>query len=155
MKSFRYIFAIIASLVLLIPGNIQSQITSISPGQKAPYSIGFTAGSASPTTVTIGKQKGYYTALASGTIIGFNFSIDAGTATVKTWKIAAGVAVPTVANLISTAGVAISTGTHLDSTTVSDFTTVAVAAGDVFAFDLISASTATDLTFNIKIMPTK
>lgn len=152
MKSFRHIFAIIASLLLLSPSITQSQVSPVGAAVKAAYSIAFTAG-ASGAPVTVGQQKGYYTALAAGNITGWNISLDTGTATFKVWKIAAGTAVPTIANVINTSGLNIASGTHIESATVSDFTTVAVAAGDVFAFDLISATTATNITCAIRVMP--
>lgn len=147
----KFIFAIIASFLLLSLSIGQSQITPISPGQKVPFSIGFTNSGA----IATGKQKGYYTALVACTIVGYNISVDTGTVTVKTWKRAAGTAVPTIANLISTSGVSLSSGTHIESTTVSDFTTVTVAAGDIFCFDITAISGPTEISFALKIMPVK
>lgn len=112
-------------------------------------SIGFTT--ASPTT---GKQTGYVTFPLAGTITGWSISVDAGTATVTTWKVATGTAVPTVSNTISTAGVAISSGTSVRSTTVSDFTSTTVSAGDIFAFNISAVATAAQITFLLEITVT-
>ncbi len=121
-----------------------------SAGIKPP---GFTADGAG-SALTTGKRKGFSTCPIKGTITGWSIGLDAGTATVKVWKIATGTAVPTIANVINTSGVAISTGTYVRSATVTDFTSTAVAAGDVFAFDLTAVATATELTFQLEITPT-
>jgi len=83
------------------------------------------------------------------TIAGWSIVVDKGTATVKTWKVATGTAIPTASNSISTSGVSISTGTVIESTTVSDFTTTAVSAGDIIAADLSAVSSATAITFQL------
>ncbi|MGH3430900.1 MAG: hypothetical protein ACRDQZ_25580 [Mycobacteriales bacterium] len=75
-------------------------------------------------------------------ITAYNLAVDAGTITVKFWKIARGTAIPTVSNSISTSGVSISTGTAVHSTTLSDFTATSVAAGDVMAMNVTAASGA-------------
>jgi len=67
------------------------------------------------------------------------------------WKRATGTAVPTVANNINTSGVAITSGTYVFSSSVSDFTTTAVAAGDIFAFEITAVSGATKITFGLDI----
>ena len=56
--------------------------------------------------------------------------------TFKLWKKATGTAIPTVADAINTSGVSISSGTHIRSATVSDFTTTAVAANDMIIVQL-------------------
>lgn len=87
------------------------------------------------------------------TITAWQYQLDlADTATVSTWKVATGTASPTVANTISTAGVGISTGTAVKSTTLTDFTTTAIAAYDLIAFSLdASGGVATQLTFSLGI----
>jgi hypothetical protein len=67
-------------------------------------------------------------------------STTAETVTVKFWKVASGTALPTVSNVISTAGVSLSTGTAVKSTTVTDFTTTAVAADDWLAATLTAVT---------------
>lgn len=104
------------------------------------------------TAIPTGKIKGFATAKYSGTITAFIFTLDTGTATVKVWKIAAGTAKPTAANSINTNGVAISTGTHVRSTTLADFTTTTVTAGDVFAVNVEGVTgTPTELSFELEI----
>ena len=101
------------------------------------------------SAISTGKVKGYWTCPFAGTIAGYNISVDTGTCTVKTWKVATGTAVPTIANVISTSGVAISSGTHVTSTTTSDFTTTTVAAGDIFAWDITAVASVTQMTFEL------
>ncbi len=85
-----------------------------------------------------------------GTITGFIISADQGTATLKVWKKATGTAIPTIADVINTSGVSLATGTHIDSTTVTDFTTTTVSIGDQFMAQITAVSGgATDITFQI------
>ena len=77
------------------------------------------------------------------TITAWSISVDTGTATVKFWKKATGTTIPTVADVINTSGVSISSGTHVRSTTVTDFTTTAISANDLFRCDLTAVSGAT------------
>jgi hypothetical protein len=111
---------------------------------------GFTIDGAG-SAITTGKVKGFFTAPYSGTITGWSIVVDAGTATVKVWKIASGTAKPTAANSINTSGVAISSGTAVRSSTVTDFTSTAVTAGDIFAYNIEAVATATELTFELEI----
>ncbi len=87
----------------------------------------------------------------SGTITGYSISADTGTCTLKTWKRANGTAIPTIANVISTSGVSLSTGTHIRSSTVTDFTTINVTEGDMFMAQVTATSGATDITFQVEI----
>lgn len=64
------------------------------------------------------------------------------TATIKFWKIAAGTTLPTVSNSINTSGVSLSTGGAIESTTVTDFTTKAVAFNDLMAANLTAVGGA-------------
>ncbi len=87
-----------------------------------------------------------------GTITGFIISADQGTCTLKVWKKATGTAIPTIADVINTIGVSLATGTHIDSTTVTDFTTTTVSIGDQFMAQITAVSGgATDITFQIPI----
>lgn len=81
------------------------------------------------------------------TIAASILSVDAGTATVKTWKIASGTAIPTVANNISISGISISSGTSLPTPNASDFTTTTVTKNDIFIFNLFAVSGATQVNF--------
>ncbi len=87
----------------------------------------------------------------SGTITGYSISANTGTCTLKTWKKANGTAIPTIADVISTSGVSLSTGTHIRSSTVSDFTTTTVTAGDMFMAQVTATSGPTDITFQVEI----
>lgn len=113
-------------------------------------SVGFTADGAGSAIAT-GKVKGYATCSQAGTITAWSVGVNTGTCTIRVWKVASGTAVPTVSNNINTAGVAISSGTYVRSTTVTDFTTTAVAANDIFAFEITALSSATELTFKLEI----
>ena len=127
--------------------------TGANPSFKADYAkvrtIGF-----STTAAATGQQGAYVVVPVAGTITGWSIAANAGTCTVQTWKIAAGTAVPTVANSISTAGVSLATGTMIQSTTVTDFTTTTVAAGDTFVFYLSAASGVSLLDFQLQITVT-
>lgn len=112
--------------------------------------VGFTVDGAG-STISTGKAKGFFTCPFPGTIVGWNIVVDTGTCTIQTWKIATGTAKPTVANSISTSGVAISTGTAVHSTDVTDFTSATVTANDIFAFNIGTISGPTELSFNLQI----
>lgn len=113
-----------------------TNLTGIPTTRTVQFSFGTPGGSAISAGV-LGYQRMPYacTGLASWSI-----TVDAGTATVKTWKIASGTAIPTTSNSISTSGVAISTGTNITSTTVTDFTTQTTTANDIIAADLSAVS---------------
>lgn len=114
--------------------------------------VGFT--SFDSTAVATGKTKGFVTVPYAGAITGWNITTDAGTCTVKTWKIATGTAKPTIANVISTSGVSLSSGTAVRSSTVTDFTSTTVSAGDIFAWDITAVSGVKELTFELEITKT-
>jgi len=86
------------------------------------------------------------------TISAWNISVaPSGTATVAVWKIAAGTAIPTVANSINTSGVSLASGTSIRSTTLSDFTTLAVAANDIFIISLTAVGgSPTAVNFSVE-----
>jgi len=99
-------------------------------------------------------QKGYVTCPFAGTIVGWSITADTGTCTFDIWKIATGTAVPTVANTITaSAKPALATGTAIHSTTLTSWTT-AVAANDIFGFNLDAISGATKLTLVLQINKT-
>jgi hypothetical protein len=95
---------------------------------------------------------GGFTVPAACTIASWDIDLSpSDTATVKTYKVATGTTHPTSTNSISTSGVSITTGGHVHSTTLTDFTTTAAAAYDVFAFALTAVGgTATQLTFSLE-----
>jgi hypothetical protein len=98
-----------------------------------------------PAGLSSGTAVANYTLLTvpfACTLKSYSLGIDTGTITVKFWKIATGTAIPTVSNVINTSGVSISSGTAIQSTTMSDFTTTAVAAYDIMAMDITAVSSA-------------
>jgi hypothetical protein len=104
------------------------------------HAIAFPFGTPSGAALTAGVL-GYLTIPFSCSITGWSIQVDAGTATVKFLKVAAGTAIPTIgANSINTSGVAIAANTVIQSTTLSDFTTTTVTAGDILAADLITTA---------------
>lgn len=110
-------------------------------------SFGSTAAGAPALTA---PNVGYVTVPYACTISAWNISVNAGTATVDIWKIATGTAVPTVANTITSAAVpAISSGTSIHSTTLTGWTT-AVAANDIFGFNLQAVATATFVNLTVE-----
>lgn len=122
------------------------------PSQRA-WSFVFSNGG---SALTSGQLSGTFTSPISCTLnfwdidTQVNNAPGADTATVKTYKIASGTTSPGVGNSISTSGVSISTGSHVHSTTMTDFTTQAVSQYDVLAFDLSAVGgTATQVTFTL------
>lgn len=94
----------------------------------------FTTGTSTP--VTTGGVV-YWVIPYACTIKGYSIqAIPADTATVKFWRVATGTTVPTSSNSISTSGVSLATGSAIDSTTVTDFTSTAVSANDHLAITL-------------------
>lgn len=134
--------------------NLQSSISSVPTAALATNTkvriIGGTKDGGG-LAISSGKIKGFVQVPYSGTITAWAIGVDAGTATMKAWKVAAGTAVPTSSNSINTSGVAISSGTYIRSTTVTDFTTTTVTANDIFAFNIETVATATELTFQLEI----
>lgn len=127
----------------------QQSVKAYVDGKTRKLVIGFTAFDA--TAVSTGKVKGFFTCPNAGSITAWSFVVDAGTATVKVWKIASGTAKPTAANAINTSGVAISSNTAVRSTTLTDFTTTTVTANDIFAFNIEAISGVTEITFQLEI----
>jgi hypothetical protein len=108
-----------------------------------PRGISFTIGDPGGSALASGATTTDYVTVPFGcTISAYNLAIDAGTVTVKFWKIATGTAIPTSSNSISTSGVSISSGTAIHSTTTSDFTTTTVTANDIMAMNVSTVSTA-------------
>ena len=98
--------------------------------------IGCIFGDAATGSALTTSETCYVRSPVACTIIGWSILADAGTATVKTWRVATGgTAIPVAGNSISTSGVALSTGTAVYSTTVSDWTSTAISANDLLAFN--------------------
>lgn len=74
------------------------------------------------------------------------------TATIKVLDIASGTTSPGTGNSINTSGVSISTGSHVHSTTLSDFTSTTPSQWDVIAFDLYATGgVAGQVTFTLSL----
>lgn len=107
------------------------------------HAISFSIGTPGGTALTAGATTTDYISVPFAcTINRYTLMIDAGTITVKFWKVALGTAIPTSGNSINTSGVGISSGTAITSTTLSDFTTTSVAANDAIAMNVTAVSTA-------------
>jgi hypothetical protein len=114
------------------------------------FTIGFgkDGGGSTLSTSTIATA---WTAPVGYTIVGYNLSADAGTFTVKFWKIAAGTAIPTISDVINTSGLSLASGTHLRSSTTSDFTTTTITAGDIIMCAITAVATATWITVGLEV----
>ncbi len=104
--------------------------------------------------IPIAKIAGYWTCPYPANITGWNISVDAGTITVKIWKISTGTAHPTNANSITPGGLSLTTGTNKHSTDLSGFSTVTVAAGDIFACEVTAVSGVSDFGGSIELART-
>jgi len=77
-------------------------------------------------------------------------STTAETVTVKFWRVATGgSALPTSSNSISTSGVSLASGTAVFSTTMSDFTSVAIAANDLIACTITAVTASQQVTVTL------
>lgn len=103
------------------PGGSQLTTASISPTLGLPFAC------------TIGNPSGskYTLALGEG---------DSGTVTVAFWKVSGGTAIPTSANSISTSGLTLSSGSQLQSSTFSDFTTTTINQNDIMTMAIVAIS---------------
>ena len=117
---------------------------------KSPHTIGCAVGDPGNSTALTTASVCYFSPTFACTISRYTLMVDAGTVTVKFWKIAAGTALPTISNSINTSGVAISSGTVNSSATVTDFTTTTVTANDIFAAQPTAVSTAKWLTAQVQ-----
>lgn len=114
--------------------------------------------------IAVFSVDGGGSAIATGTVSGTaripnactltGWSITAtgatGTVTVKFWNTATGTAIPTIANVINTSGVSLTTGTAVASSTLTDFTDTSYAAGDMIRCAITAVdSAATDLTVTL------
>jgi hypothetical protein len=126
-------------------GLLKSDGTCISTVHALSFQAGTPGGSALSTGVL-----GYFTVPIGCAITGWDIEVDAGTATVKTLKVASGTSIPTLgSNSISTSGVSISTGTVIQSTTLTDFTTTTVTANDIVGADMITTSGVGYINFQL------
>lgn len=115
--------------------------------------IGFSYGDpAAASTLTSGSTTTAYNSDIpfACTISRYSVAVDAGTITVKFWKVASGTALPTSSNSINTSGVGVSSGTVNQSTTLSDFTSTSVTAHDIMAMNVVTVSGAHYVTANLE-----
>jgi len=107
------------------------------------HGISFSIGVPGGTALTVASTTTDYISVPFAcTINRYTLQIDAGTITVKFWKVALGTAIPTSSNSINTSGVGISSGTAVTSTSLGDFTTTSVAANDSIAMNVTAVATA-------------
>jgi len=93
----------------------------------------------------------YFTVPFACTIAAWNITVDTGTISFDVWKVATGTAIPTSANTILSGGfLSIGSGTAVHSTTLTDFTTTAVAANDIFGINIEAVSSATKASLVIQ-----
>lgn len=107
------------------------------------HGLMFPIGSVGGSPLTTSSVSGTLTVPFGCTIAGYSLAFgsgDSGTVTVKFWKAATGTQIPVNANSISTNGVGIATGTAVQSTNTSDFTTTTVAPFDLMAMAVTSVS---------------
>jgi len=72
------------------------------------------------------------------------------TCTFDVWKIASGTALPTVSNTIMGTKPVLATGNVIRSTTLTGWSTLAVAAGDIIIINLDSVTNATQISFTLE-----
>ena len=112
--------------------------------------IGYAFGDAVTGSALTTAEVGYVTVPFACTITGWHImSTTAETITFKVWRVNGGTALPTVANSINTSGVSLSSGTKVDSTTVTDFTSTAIAANDTLGFSLTAVTASKQVTFQL------
>jgi len=102
--------------------------------------------------IATGTVSGTKTTDAAYQLVSWSISATAatGTNTIKIWNKAYSTAIPTIANVINTSGVSLSSATSVYSTTISDFTDTVFAAQDQFRCAITAVDgTATDLTVTL------
>lgn len=118
----------------LVANGVNCDVSGVSRG----IGIAFDGGGSALTTRT-----GYVTVPFACSITAWNINVDAGTATFKLWRKATGTAIPTISDTLNTSGTAISSGTSVHSTTLSDFSSTAIAKNDIVGYNLSAVATAT------------
>jgi hypothetical protein len=112
--------------------------------------LGWAFGDVATGAALTTNEVGYITVPFACTITGWHIMADAGTVTIKTARVNSGTALPTIgSNSISTSGVSLASGTKIDSTTVTDFTSTAIAANDTLGFFITTVATAKQITFQL------
>lgn len=144
--------------VITLPATTGTVITTGDSGTVTPTMMSNNAKTSQITAIFDGGGSAvtsgstvYIPCTFGASIIAYTIMVDTGTCTVKTWKVATGTAIPTVTDSISTSGVAISTGTAIRSTTLTDFTTTTITANDMLAFNISAISGATKIIFTLEV----
>jgi hypothetical protein len=104
------------------------------------------------TVVGTGNTR-YYVAPYAMTITGWSIVATGSspTTTIDIWKVASGTSLPTVSNTIMGTKPALSTGNAVRSTTLTGWTTTAIAAGDIIGFDVFASSAALTIQFTLEV----
>lgn len=104
------------------------------------------------SAITTGTVAGTVRVPFGATITGWSITSTGatGTNTVKFWKHATATAIPVIGDSINTSGVSLTTGTAVNSSTLSDFTTTTVTAADMIRCAVNAVDgTATDITVTL------
>ena len=112
--------------------------------------FGFAFGSpANSAALTAGStQTAYLTVPRACTINSWDITVDGGTISFDVWKVATGTAIPTSTNsIVGGTYPSIATGTAIHSTTLTTWTTTAVAANDIVGINIQAAATAKFASF--------
>ena len=148
----------VGSGTVTVPATTGTLITTGDSGTVTPTMMSTNAKTSQITAIFDGGGSAvtsgstvYIPCTFGASIVAYTIMVDTGTCTVKTWKVATGTAIPTVANSISTSGVSISTGTAIRSTTVTDFTTTTITANNMLAFNITAVSGATKIIFTLEV----
>jgi hypothetical protein len=133
-------------------GAHRTDCTSTGSGGSANQNIrsfgaGFDGGGSPLTTNAVT----YATFPITCTIAAWNITVDTGTISFDVWKVGTGTAIPTVSNSILSGGfLSIASGTAVHSTTLTDFTSTAVTANDIFGIEIEAVSSATKASLVIQ-----
>jgi len=129
----------------------KGRLTAASNSAALVGSVGITVDGAG--AVIAAGQKGYVTVPYAGTITGWDMVSDqVGSVVIDVWKV--NNAVPTVTNTITGSALpTLSSSQQIESTTLTGWTT-AVAIGDVFGFNVNSASVLTRVTLTVRVTKT-
>jgi hypothetical protein len=120
-------------------------------GARLTRSLGWSFGDVATSPPLTTSEVGYITVPFACTLTGWHIMANTGTVTIKTARVATGgTALPTLgSNSISTSGVSLSTGTLINSTTLTDFTSTTINAGDTLGFFVTSVASAAQVTFSL------
>ena len=134
--SQRQVIAPINLLAAVLLRRIRPPIipaTGISPSVSVAIIRGFGFG-VKQTALAVGIMDFFFTCPYAGTISAWTLASDSGTVTIKVLK--ANGAIPTAAQAINAAG--LTAGAYIRSMNLADFTTLTVAAGDVFGVNIVA-----------------